>query len=173
MLTLKLRTGNPHLLPFACLLDLLIYLAYLIPDRISGPEYFEAVHTTIESWSKTLSYDSRKVELAVCVLLQSTNTLSTSNVVARSGSDKSPMSVYSGFAWNFLAASVDDTCIDIDTLSGSLDYRLLTQAIKAGIPKLSKIASHVQGRSFRRMSPLSSWRHETSIEDEISNIHVP
>ena len=122
----------------------------------------------VKVWPTTPSFDSKKLGSAVSALVDSTS----SRLRRNSGNSRLKhvgfsMSVYDGFAWYFLNASAISSAIDLDVLSRRLDCRLLTTAIEARLPHLSKISSreevlwllahyiHLSRRSYREESDWS------------------
>lgn len=135
----EIGADNPTLVPFDQFLNLFINLAYIIPDRISGSGYYKALLVAVNSWSRTSSYNARRVEKAVCALLESNNAL-TSSRRATKADHKASYSVYNGFAWGFLSSSTISSAIDLNKLTGIVDYPALTTAIGDGISNLPKLS---------------------------------
>lgn len=132
----------PDSFPFGRLLDLLNFLSYSIPYRISGIGYYKAMLFTVNTWPNSSTFDSRKLGSAVSALVDSAG----SDMRILLGADSSrngnlSSSAYDGFAWHLLTAPAISSVLDLDTLSRRLDYRLLTTAIEEKVPGLAKISS--------------------------------
>lgn len=136
---IEFGADNPTLVPFDHFLDLFVDLAYIIPDRISGSDYYKALLVAVNSWSRTSSYNARRVEKAVIALLESNSASTTPRRITESN-HKAAYSVYTGFAWGFLSSSTISSAIDLNKLSGLVDFLTLTKVIGDGISRLSVLS---------------------------------
>lgn len=122
----------------------------------------------VKFWPKSSSFDSQKLGSTASALVDSTSSqLRIASGRTRVEHVGFSMSVYDGFAWHFLTASAITSAIDLDFLSRRLDCRLLTAAIEARLPRLSKTSSreevlwllahyiHLSRRSYREESDSS------------------
>ena len=138
----NLGPTNPDSFPFGPFLDLLNFLSYSIPYRISGTGYYKAMLFAVYTWPDSPSFDSRKLGRAVSALVDSASSDIRMSPRANSLRDSDlSLSVYDGFAWHFLTAPAISSVLDLNTLSTRLDYRLLTTAIENKVPSLAKISS--------------------------------
>ena len=136
---IEFGADNPTLVPFDHILDLFVDLAYIIPDRISGSDYYKALLVAVDSWSRTSSYNARRVEKAVCALLESNSASSTPRRITKPNY-KGSYAVYTGFAWCFFSSSTISSAIDLNKLIGLVDFPTLTTAIGDGISRLSVLS---------------------------------
>ena len=138
----NLGPTNPDSFPFGRLLDLLNFLSYSIPYRISGTGYYKAMLSAVDTWPKSSSFDSRKLGSAVSALVDSAGSRIWINPEANILKEGNfPLSVYDGFAWQLLTAPAIASILDLNTLSRRLDYRLLTKTIEKKAPGLAKMSS--------------------------------
>ena len=132
------QAGKSPVFPNEHLLDLLKYLASIIPEHILGSDYFKAMLIAVESWSHTPSYDSSKFESIVCAPLQSHNAISKHRKALGLDHKRSSLAAYSGFAWCLLTASTVSSSMNLESLSKHVDFQLLTAAVEAGTPGTSE-----------------------------------